>query len=85
MPSNRAVWSGGGPTPRDRRATLVEVTEHGVSVLAAIRAAGGTEAERVFGRLSGLHWADLSRYAAVSRFLPPVSRPAAGRAKITGL
>jgi len=37
------------PDPDDRRATLVELTEHGASVLAAIR---GTEAERVFGRLS---------------------------------
>ncbi len=37
------------PDPGDRRATLVEVTGHGASVLDAIR---GTEAERVFGRLS---------------------------------
>ena len=37
------------PDPDDRRATLVELTEHGVSVLDAIR---GTESERVFGRLS---------------------------------
>jgi hypothetical protein len=28
------------------------MTEHGASVLEAIRAARGTEAERVFGRLS---------------------------------
>ena len=34
------------PDPDDRRATLVELTEHGASVLDAIR---GTEAERVFG------------------------------------
>ena len=35
------------PDPGDRRATLVEVTGHGTSVLDAIRAARGTEAERV--------------------------------------
>ena len=40
------------PDPADRRATLVEVTEHGISVLDAVSAARGTEAERVFGRLS---------------------------------
>ena len=40
------------PDPGDRRATLVDMTEHGASVLEAIRAARGTEAERVFGRLS---------------------------------
>ncbi len=39
------------PDPGDRRATLVEVTGHGASVLDAIRAARGTEAERVFDRL----------------------------------
>jgi DNA-binding MarR family transcriptional regulator len=37
------------PDPDDRRATLVEVTEQGLGVLDAIR---GTEAGRVFGRLS---------------------------------
>ena len=47
--------------PGDRRATLVEVTEQGVSVLEAIRAARGTEAERVFGRLSPADRADLAR------------------------
>ena len=40
------------PDPGDRRATLVELTAHGTSVLDAIRAARGTEAERVFDRLS---------------------------------
>jgi DNA-binding MarR family transcriptional regulator len=40
------------PDPGDRRATLVEVTDHGASVLDAIRAARGTETERAFGRLS---------------------------------
>ena len=38
--------------PGDRRATLVQLTEHGTSILDAIRVARGTEAERVFDRLS---------------------------------
>ncbi len=46
------------PDPGDRRATLVEVTGHGASVLDAIR---GTEAERVFGRLSRADRAHLAR------------------------
>ena len=37
--------------PGDRRATLVEVTGQGATLLDAIRAARGTEAGRVFGRL----------------------------------
>ncbi len=49
------------PDPGDRRATLVEVTEHGASVLDAIRAARGTEAERIFARLSQTDRADLAR------------------------
>ena len=49
------------PDPGDRRATLVEVTEHGASVLDAIRAARGTETERVFGRLSRTDRAHLAR------------------------
>jgi DNA-binding MarR family transcriptional regulator len=49
------------PDPSDRRATLVEVTGHGAGVLEAIRAARGTEAERVFGRLSPQDRADLAR------------------------
>ncbi len=49
------------PDPRDRRATLVELTEHGGSVLEAIRAARGTDAEQVFGRLSPADRADLAR------------------------
>ena len=60
-----ALESGGlvqrRPDPGDRRATLVEVTEHGASVLDAIRAARGTEAERVFGRLSQTDRAHLAR------------------------
>jgi DNA-binding MarR family transcriptional regulator len=46
------------PDPGDRRATLVEVTDDGTSVLDAVR---GTEAERVFGRLSRTDRADLAR------------------------
>ena len=49
------------PDPDDRRATLVEVTEHGTGVLEAIRAARGTEAERAFGQLSPADRADLGR------------------------
>jgi DNA-binding MarR family transcriptional regulator len=49
------------PDPGDRRATLVEVTAHGAEVLDAIRAARGTEAERVFTRLSETDRADLAR------------------------
>jgi DNA-binding MarR family transcriptional regulator len=49
------------PDPADRRATLVELTEHGASVLDAISAARGTEAERVFGRLSQADRAHLAR------------------------
>jgi len=47
--------------PGDRRATLVEVTEHGASVLAEIRAARGTEAGRVFGRLTPADRVELAR------------------------
>jgi DNA-binding MarR family transcriptional regulator len=49
------------PDPDDRRATLVELTEHGTSVLGAIRVARGTEAERVFDRLSPADREHLSR------------------------
>ena len=44
--------------PDDRRATLVEATEHGLSVLEAVR---GAEAGRVFGRLSQADRAHLAR------------------------
>jgi DNA-binding MarR family transcriptional regulator len=47
--------------PHDRRATLVAVTEHGADVMAAIRAARGNDAERLFGRLSPADRADLAR------------------------
>jgi DNA-binding MarR family transcriptional regulator len=49
------------PDPGDRRATLVQVTEHGASVLDAIRAARGTEAERAFDRLTQADRAHLAR------------------------
>jgi DNA-binding MarR family transcriptional regulator len=49
------------PDPGDRRATLVEVTGHGAEVLDEIREARGTEAERVFGRLSGTDRGHLTR------------------------
>jgi len=53
--------------PGDRRATLVEVTEHGADVLAAIRDTRGTEAGRVFGRLSPPDRAGLARILALLR------------------
>jgi DNA-binding MarR family transcriptional regulator len=46
------------PDPADRRATLVELTEHGAGTLDAIR---GAEAGQVFGRLSRQDRADLAR------------------------
>lgn len=50
------------PDPGDRRATLAELTEHGATVLDDIRAAArGTEAGRVFGRLSPADRAELGR------------------------
>ena len=53
--------------PGDRRATLLEVTEHGADVLAAIRDTRGTEAGRVFGRLSPPDRAGLARILALLR------------------
>ena len=50
--------AGRRPDPGDRRATLVEVTDDGGSVLDAIR---GSEAERVFGRLSPTDRSHLAR------------------------
>ena len=47
--------------PGDRRATLAELTEHGTGVIAEIRATRGTEAGRVFGRLSPADRAELAR------------------------
>jgi DNA-binding MarR family transcriptional regulator len=50
------------PDPGDRRATLAELTEHGATVLEAVRAAArGAEANRVFSRLSAADRAELSR------------------------
>jgi DNA-binding MarR family transcriptional regulator len=49
------------PDPDDRRATLVEVTEHGTGVLDAIRAARGGETERAFGQLTPADRANLAR------------------------
>ncbi len=49
------------PDPGDRRATLVELTEHGAEVMTAIRAARGNDAERAFGRLSPADRAELAR------------------------
>ncbi len=49
------------PDPQDRRATLVAVTEHGIEVGQAIRSAQGTEAERLFDRLSATDRAHLAR------------------------
>jgi DNA-binding MarR family transcriptional regulator len=49
------------PDPGDRRATLVELTGHGTSVLEAIRAVSGTAAERAFDRLSQADRAHLAR------------------------
>lgn len=49
------------PDQVDRRATLAELTERGESVLSAIRVARGTEAERVFNRLSEADKAHLAR------------------------
>jgi DNA-binding MarR family transcriptional regulator len=53
--------------PGDRRATLVEVTEHGTDVLTAIRDTRGTEAGRVFGRLGPPDRAELARILALLR------------------
>ncbi|MEP7023569.1 MAG: MarR family transcriptional regulator [Actinomycetota bacterium] len=49
------------PDPDDRRATLVELTEHGSKVLDAIRTARGNETERAFSRLSAEDRAHLAR------------------------
>ena len=52
--------------PGDRRATLVELTEHGASVVAAIRASRGTEADQAFSRLTP---ADRDQLARILRQL----------------
>jgi DNA-binding MarR family transcriptional regulator len=58
--------AGRRPDPDDRRATLVELTEHGLQVLDGIWAARGSEAERVFDRLTP---ADRTTLAAILRKL----------------
>jgi DNA-binding MarR family transcriptional regulator len=40
------------PDPDDRRATLIELTEHGMQILHDIREARGSESERAFDRLT---------------------------------
>jgi DNA-binding MarR family transcriptional regulator len=49
------------PDPHDRRATLVALTEPGIALGEAIRSSRGTEAERVFDRLSTTDRAHLAR------------------------
>jgi DNA-binding MarR family transcriptional regulator len=47
--------------PQDRRATLVSLTEHGTELMEKIRSTRGTEAERVFDRLSPADRVNLAR------------------------
>jgi DNA-binding MarR family transcriptional regulator len=49
------------PDPHDRRATLVALTAQGTTLGEAIRSSRGTEAERVFDRLSITDRAHLAR------------------------
>jgi DNA-binding MarR family transcriptional regulator len=49
------------PDPQDRRATLVALTERGAELGARIRAASGSETERVFDRLDPVDRAELAR------------------------
>ena len=49
------------PDPGDRRATLAELTDHGANVLNAISEARGSEAERIFNRLSAADQVHLRR------------------------
>ncbi len=55
------------PDPGDRRATLAELTDDGATMLGAIGAARGTEAERIFSRLSAADKAHLARILAKLR------------------
>jgi len=48
------------PDPGDRRATLVELTEHGTQVMQSIREARGSESDRVFDRLAPAEQAALA-------------------------
>ncbi len=54
------------PDPDDRRATLVELTEHAAQVMDSIREARGSESDRVFDRLTT---ADQAALAAILRKL----------------
>jgi DNA-binding MarR family transcriptional regulator len=56
--------------PADRRAILVEVTDRGAGVLAEIRAGRGTEAGRIFGRLTPAERAELARMLSELRSRP---------------
>ena len=58
--------AGRRPDPDDRRATLVELTEHGMRVLHGIREARSGESERVFDQLTP---ADRATLAAILRKL----------------
>jgi DNA-binding MarR family transcriptional regulator len=49
------------PDPHDRRATLVTPTKPGTEMIGAIRAARGTQAERLFDQLSATDRAHLGR------------------------
>src|ERR1700730_7881614 len=70
--------------PGDRRATLVEVTEHGAEILAAIRDTRGAEAGRVFGRLGPAGGADLARILTLLRD-PPCPRSGSGWPATAGI
>jgi DNA-binding MarR family transcriptional regulator len=49
------------PDPHDRRATLLELTDHGTELGQSIRSTRGAEAERVFDHLSPTDRTDLAR------------------------
>jgi DNA-binding MarR family transcriptional regulator len=49
------------PDPDDRRATLIALTEHGATVIKAIRQTRATDAERVFEPLTERERAELTR------------------------
>ena len=57
------------PDPQDRRATLVVPTERGTDVAASIKAASGSDAERVFDGLSPADRAHLARILRILRKL----------------
>jgi DNA-binding MarR family transcriptional regulator len=69
------------PDLSDRRATLVELTAHGTGVLGAIRAARGTEAERVFDRLTPADRDHLARILRQLQTDPPAQAGARRAAK----